>query len=126
MCCIDSSTHATCTYVQNMCKLPYCSMCATLIIKCMFLAYMHITGVLHACCLYYRYVACILLAYRVCCMRAACIHEYYKCVACMLFAYMHITGVPLAYMHITSVLHACCLHTCMHNISILLVHKFAH
>ena len=84
--CSDCCTCASCTYVQNMCKLlPYliyvqhvCYLCTQHVL----LAHMHATGMLHKCFLH------------VCMLQRA--------------AYM-----PLAHMQATSVPHMCSLHTCM-------------
>ena len=84
--CSECCTCASCTYVQNMCKLlPYliyaqhvCYLCTQHVL----LAHMHATGMLHKCFLH------------VCMLQRA--------------AYM-----PLAHMQATSVPHMCSLHTCM-------------
>ena len=84
--CSECCTCASCTYVQNMCKLlPYliyaqhvCYLCTQHVL----LVHMHATGMLHKCFLH------------VCMLQRA--------------AYM-----PLAHMQATSVPHMCSLHTCM-------------
>ena len=72
--CSECCTCASCTYVQNMCKLlPYliyaqhvCHLCT----RHALLAHMHATGMLHKCLLH----VCILLQY---CVHAACTHASY-------------------------------------------------
>ena len=69
-----NAARASCTYVQNMCKLlPYllyaqhvCYLCT----RHALLAHMHATGMLHMCLLH----VCILLQ---CCIYAACTHASY-------------------------------------------------
>ena len=82
--CSECCTCASCTYVQNMCKLlPYliyaqhvCYLCT----RHALLAHMHATGMLHKCLLHYYYSA---------------------------------TYMSLAHMQATSVPHMCNLHTCI-------------
>ena len=95
--CSECCTCASCTYVQNMCRLlPY------LIYACyrydaqVSLACMNITTVLRTCCLH----TCKLLVLLIC---AACIHAYYYSAAYTLLTYMRATSVP----------HMCSMHTCM-------------
>ena len=66
--CSECCTCASCTYVQNMCKLlPYLIYAQHV---CYLLAHMHATGMLHKCLLY----ACMLLQY---CIHAAYTHASY-------------------------------------------------
>ena len=103
--CSECCTCASCTYVQNMCKLlPYliyaqhvCYLCTQHVL----LAHMHATGMLHKCFLHVCMLhTCKLLVFLIC---AACIHACYYSAAYM----------PLTHMQATSVPHMCSLHTCM-------------
>ena len=105
-------THMQATSVPHMCSytcilLQCCIHAAyTLASSYVQLAYMHITTVLHTCCLH----TCKLLEFLIC---AACIHAYYYSAACIHAYYYSAAYTLLTHMQATSVPHMCSLHTCI-------------